>query len=284
MSLRDSVAVVTGATSGIGLDAAHRLAALGGTLVLVCRDEQRGVPARDAVRAASSNPDVHLVTADFASLTQVREAGERIAREWPRLDALVNNAGLASLRRTLTEDGFELTLQVDHLSHFLLTNLLLEPLRAGRARVVTVASGAHRHGKLRRMGLEEILRGLGAYRGLQAYSDAKLANVLFTLELARRERGRGITANALHPGTLSTGIWDRNPGWPYWAAKLLKPFMEKPAVGGRAAAWLASDPALEGVTGTYFRQRTPAAAHANAHDEALARELWDVSARAVGIG
>jgi len=283
MSHRDSVTVVTGATSGIGLDAAHRLASLGGTLVLVCRNEARGIPARDVVRAASHNPDVHLVTADLASFTQVREAGTRIAREWPRVTALVNNAGLANMQRTITEDGFELTLQVSHLSHFLLTHLLLDPLRAGRARVVTVASGAHWRGKLRRMGLEEILRGPERYRGLQAYCDAKLANVLFTFELARRERVHGITANALHPGTLSTGIWDRNRGWHYLVTRLLKLFMDEPGVGGGAAAWLATGPELEGITGTYFDQRRPARTLPDASDTALARELWDVSARAVGI-
>lgn len=283
MSHSDAVTVVTGATSGIGLDAAHRLATLGGTLVLLCRDERRGIATRDAIRTSSRNPSVHLVTADLASLAQVRAAGARIVHEWPRITALVNNAGLASVERRITEDGFELTLQVCHLSHFLLTHLLLEPLRAGRARVVNVASGAHRRGRLRRMGLEEILRGPERYRGLQAYCDAKLANVLFTFELARRERAHGIAANALHPGTLSTGIWDRNRGWRWPVTRILKLFMEKPEVGGGAAAWLASDPGPEGVTGTYFDHRSPARTHPDASDETLARELWDASARAVGI-
>lgn len=283
MSPQDTVTVVTGANSGIGLDAAHRLARRGETLVLLCRNEQRGLPARDAVRAASGNPDVHLVTADLASFAQVREAGAHIAREWPRITALVNNAGLASLERKVTEDGFELTLQVNHLSHFLFTHLLLGSLRAGRARVVNVASEAHRRGRLRRAPLEEILRGPMAYRGFQAYCDAKLANVLFTFELARREAPGGVTANALHPGTLSTGIWDRNPGWRYWVPQLFKLFMEKPVVGGRAAVRLASDPDVEGITAEYFNRQVRASTLRDARDEELARELWNASALATGL-
>ncbi len=283
MSRQDTVTVVTGASSGIGLDAAHRLARRGEALVLLCRNERRGLPARDAVRAASGNPDVHLVTADLASFAQVREAGARIAREWPRITALVNNAGLASLERKVTEDGFELTLQVNHLSHFLLTHLLLDPLRAGRARVVNVSSEAHRRGRLRRAPLEEILRGPMAYRGFQTYCDAKLANVLFTFELARREARGGITANALHPGTLSTRIWDRNPGWKYWVAQLFKLFMEKPEVGGRAAARLASAPDVEGVTAEYFNKQVRDSTLRDARDPELAGELWDASARATGL-
>jgi len=283
MNPSDTVTVVTGANSGIGLDAAHRLARRGGTLVLVCRNEARGLPARDALRAASGNPEVHLVTADFACLAQVRMAGELIALTWPRLTALVNNAGLAALERKTTEDGFELTLQVNHLAPFLLTHLLLEPLRAGRARVVTVASDAHRMGRLRRVSLEEILRGPADYRGFKAYGDSKLANILFTLEMARREEPHGVTANALHPGALSTAIWDRNPGWKYWMAQVMKLFMQKPEVGGAAVARLVTDPELEGVTGAYFDRQERGRPNRDAEDPELARLLWQASERAVGI-
>ena len=284
MTHTDTVTVVTGANSGIGLDAAHRLARRGGTLVLVCRNEARGLPARDAIRADSGNPDVHLVTADFTSLAQVREAGVRIERSWPRLTALVNNAGLASVERKITEDGFELTLQVNHLAPFLLTHLLKEPLRTGRARVVTVASDAHRIGRLRRSPLEEILRGPADYRGFKAYGDSKLANILFTFELARREQPHGVTANALHPGALSTAIWDRNPGWKYWMAQVMKLFMQKPEVGGRAVARLVADPELAGVTGAYFDREERGRPNRDAEDAELARSLWRASERAVGIG
>lgn len=278
-----AITVLTGANSGIGLDAAHRLARRGGTLILLCRNEERGAPAVDAVRAASGNPDVHLETADLASLAQVRAAGERIASRWPTITALVNNAGLAPLERRVTEDGFELTLQVNHLSHFLLTGILRGALRAGGARVINVSSGAHRQGRLRRAPLGDILRSEGRYAGLQAYADSKLANVLFTFELARREGAHGVTANALHPGVLATGIWDRNPGWAYWATRLLKPFMGKPGAGGDAITWLVADPELEDVTGRYFRRRTPARVSPQALDETLAGELWALSEEAVGV-
>ena len=281
MDPRWTVTVITGANSGIGLDAAHRLALLGGTVVILCRSEERGLPARDAIRAASGNPDVHLVTADLASFSQVRKAGAQIRDTWPRITALVNNAGLASLGRQITGDGFELTLQVNHLSHFLLTALLLEPLRSGRARVVNVSSGAHRRGRLGRAPLADVLRGDVEHHGLLAYCDSKQANILFTQELARREAATGITVNALHPGMLSTSIWDRNAGWKYWVAQALKPFMQKPEVGGRALARLVSDPELSTTTGAYFYRMEAARPHGAARDEALARELWYASEAAV---
>lgn len=277
------VTVLTGANSGIGLDAAHRLARAGGTLILLCRNEERGAPAAAAVRAASGNDDVHLEVADLASLAQVRAAGGRIATRWPKITALVNNAGLASLERRMTEDGFELTLQVNHLSHFLLTGVLRGALRAGRARVINVSSGAHRQGRLSQAPLGAILRGEERYAGLQAYADSKLANVLFTFELARREGAHGIVANALHPGMLATGIWDRNPGWAWWATRLLKPFMGRPDAGGDAVAWLVTDPKLAQVTGSYFRGREPSRPSPASLDEALAAELWTRSAEAVGL-
>lgn len=277
------VTVLTGANSGIGLDAAHRLARGGGTLILLCRNEERGAPAVDAVRAASGNTDVHLETADLASFAQVRAAGERIASRWPTITSLVNNAGLASMERRMTEDGFELTLQVNHLSHFLLTGILRDALRAGGARVINVSSRAHRRARLRRAPLGDILRGEGRYAGLQAYADSKLANVLFTFELARREGAHGVTANALHPGVLATSIWDRNPGWAYWAAQLLKPFMGQPDAGGDAVAWLVRAPEPAEVTGRYFRGRKPARVSPQASDEALARSLWTLSDEAVGL-
>lgn len=283
MTSMHPVTVVTGANSGIGLDAAHRLARRGGALVLLCRNEERGAPVVDAVRSASGNRDVHLVTADFSDLHQVREAGDRLASRWPRITALLNNAGLASLERRVTGDGFELTMQVNHLSPFLLTHVLLDALRQGRARVVNVASEAHRRARLRRASLEALLRGPEPYKGFQAYCDSKLANVLFSSELARREAAAGITSNALHPGTLSTAIWDRHPGWKYWAAQAMKVFMQKPAVGGEAAERLAASPELGGVTGAYYDRLEPRRPTTDAEDAALARELWDVSARAVGL-
>lgn len=277
----ERVRVITGANSGVGLDCARRLASRGGTVVMMCRNAERGGPAVDAVRSTSGNPDVHLVVADLASFAQVRDAGAEIARRWPCVDALVNNAGLATLERRITEDGFELTLQVNHLSHFLLTGLLAQPLRAARGRVVNVSSRAHRRSRLAAGSMEELLRGPLPHRGLRAYADSKLANLLFTFELARREAAHGVAATALHPGVLSTAIWDRNRGWTYWAAQLLKRFMEPPTVGGEAAAWLADDPALTGVTGRYYAKREPERPSRRARDADLGRELWERSAEAV---
>lgn len=239
MNMSARVCVVTGANSGIGEAAAHGLARTGARVVMICRDRKRGerVRAQIARAAGSERPDLRLV--DLSSLRQVRALAESLASSYGAIHVLVNNAGVYRARPEMSQDGFERTLAVNHLAHFLLTKLLLPALRAGRARVITVSSGAHRMAKLKRKPLEQIIRSVGNYDGKQAYADSKLANILFSFELARRERE--LTAIALHPGVLATHIWNRNTDLLSLAARLAKPFMERPAKGGERIVRLATD-------------------------------------------
>ena len=194
----------------------------------------------------------------------------------PAIDILVNNAGISSARRTLSADAFELTFATNHIGHFLLTHLLLERLEAGRGRIVNVSSRGHRGGDLRRASLDDIAHGRAWNGPLQAYADSKLANILFTFESVRRWGGRGITANAVHPGVLATDIWNKTP----WIARLLiRPFtwfMDRPEVGGAAVMNLVGGPA-GGVTGSYFNVQREEKPSAQARDRILAHELWERS-------
>lgn len=281
-SLSGKIGVVTGASSGVGKAAAARLAERGATVLMICRSRERGQTALSEIQEETGNRAVELRLADLGSLGHVRELGETLSAELDRLDFLINNAGVYRSRLELTEDGFERTMAVNHLAHFLLTHLLIDRLRAASGRVVNVSSGSHRSGKLDRAPLQSILRGEGRYRGLQAYSDSKLANVLFTFELARRFESI-ITANALHPGVLATRIWNQNHNAPSLFMRLFKPLMGSPKVGGDAAVRLATDPQLTHVTGKYFDKEKESRAADMAYDRDLAHRLWQVSAELTGL-
>ncbi len=277
--LQGKICVVTGANSGVGLSACRLLAASGAHVVMLCRDRQRGEAARrDIERHAAKGAEVELELADLASLEDVRRAGERLRSRFARLDVLVNNAGVYRARREITPDGFERTMAVNHLGHFLLTQLLLEPLKTAAGRVINVSSEAHRGGNLTRSPLEEIFRGTSAYQGFQAYSDSKLANVLFTFELARRlDHASAVTVNALHPGVLATRIWNQNANPVSLFMRVMKPFLGRPRRGGAAVARLAGDSSLRPVTGRYFKELDEVPAAQAAHDEGLASRLWRLS-------
>ena len=277
-----SIYVVTGGNSGVGKSAARSLATRGAQVILLCRSRERGEAALDKLRRQTGNDLISLRLVDLAELDQVRAVGESLASELDHLDGLVNNAGVVRARREITSDGFERTMATNHLAHFLLTALLMRPLEAAGGRVVNVSSEAHRSGKLHRAPLEAILRGDIRYRGLQAYSDSKLANVLFSNELSRRAGGT-ITSNALHPGTLATRIWNQNRTPLSLLTVALKPLMGSPDIGGRATARLATDARLESVSGAYFNVEAPAEAAPAGRDPELARRLWQTSAELTGV-
>jgi NAD(P)-dependent dehydrogenase (short-subunit alcohol dehydrogenase family) len=278
------ICVVTGANSGIGEATCRLLAADGATVVMVCRDKGRGQAALTEIRERTSNSNVHLYIADLASLDAVRAVAESIRADFDRVDVLVNNAGLWRAHRQITEDGFEVTLAVNHLAHVLLTLSLLDHLAKASGSVINVSSEAHRSGKLTRMPLEQIIRGEGRYRSLQAYSDSKLANVLFTFELAKRLEGKAdVTTNAFHPGVLATRMWNQDITPLNLVFRLFKPFMGRPERGGEAAVRLAVDPDLEGVTGRYFNRLEESRASDAARDEELAARLWNLSAELIGV-
>jgi NAD(P)-dependent dehydrogenase (short-subunit alcohol dehydrogenase family) len=264
-------AVVTGATgTGIGLWTALGLAKAGMDVVIVGRSAERLDQAAAFIAQRSGGRPPTTERADFASLREIRALGERLAGRLPSIDVLVNNTGMISPARRLSADGYEITFAVNHLAPFLLTRLLMAPLNAApAARVVTVSSVAHGRG---RMAWDDLMLQRG-YAPMRAYAQSKLANILFTTELARRLGGTSVTANCLHPGVVGTGFGNVGGlfgfGW-----SLVRPFLLSPERGAATSIYLATSPDLDGVSGHYFarcRAVTPSAA---ARDTAAAARLW----------
>jgi NAD(P)-dependent dehydrogenase (short-subunit alcohol dehydrogenase family) len=277
--LDGKVAVVTGGSSGIGQFTALGLAQMGVAVTITARDPTRLAETAVWLRAQVPGATVEAEQVDFASLKSVRAMAARIAERHPRLDILVNNAGLVMGRRTVTEDGFEAIFQINHLAPFLLTDLLMPTLKAAdRARIVNVASNASVHSTIDFSDLQ-LERGWGP---MKVYGRSKLMNILFTVELGRRLDGTGITANALHPGFVGSRIG--NKGWAVdWLWALIKPLVLSPAQGAETPVYLASSPAVAGVSGEYFYKKKPIRANALAYDAQVAKRLWQVSAEMTGI-
>ncbi len=270
--MRGRTVLVTGATSGIGLETALELARRGAHVGIGARDADRGQTAVDSIVRAGGTAE--LVVVDMASFASIREAAARFTAAHPRLDVLVNNAGIAVGGREVTLDGHERTWETNFLGPFLLTRLLLPSLRsASGARVVQVSSEGHRYGRIDWSNLE-LERG---YKTFAAYANSKLALNLFTGELARREPG--ILVNAVHPGAIATNIWRSLPAFFRSLLGLILPSAKK---GSRPVVRLAADPDVAGVTGRYynrFRESVPSAA---ARDDSASRRLWEVAEKAVG--
>ena len=274
--MHGKVCVVTGANSGIGKATALGLAQLGATVVLVCRSQERGAAALAEIKQRSGNDSVALLVADLGSQQQVRRAAAACGQQFDRLDVLVNNAALARRKRAVTEDGVELTLAVNHLAPFLLTNLLLDRLKASApARVVTVSSAAHKDAEINFADLQGEQRY--ATFGFGAYSQSKLANVLFTYELARRLEGTGVTANCLHPGVVATGIFRDTPLWLRTGLALARPLILGSVQGADTVLYLATAPEVAEVSGRYFEKRKPVQSSPLSYDTEVARRLWEVS-------
>ncbi len=280
--MQNKICVVSGANSGVGFEAARGFALLGAHVVLVCRNDERGLATQARISEEVASADLRVAHADFSRLTQVRPLGTVLNGDYPKIDLLVNNAGTFFAGRKMTADGFESTFAINHLSHFLLTQLVISSLLSASGRVINVSSEAHRRAKLGRSALEEIIRGGGPYHGWRAYSDSKLANILFTKELARRYQADRLSAVAVHPGVLATRIWNRNLSPVSLLMRAFKPFMGRPAVGGEAVVFLAGEPS-EAVHGQYYEKRRLSEPAAPAHDRELAEELWRVSSELVGV-
>jgi len=265
------VCVVTGATNGIGKETALGLARLGATVVIVARNVERAAQTANEIERETGNRNVEMVIADFASLAAVGAAAAEIARRHPTVHVLVNNAGRASKQRMVSADGFEMTFAVNHLAPFLLTRELLPRLRAGApSRIVNVASAGERNGAMR----FDDLQSERNYRGFNAYAMSKLANVLFTYELALRLDGTGITANCLHPGAVATDLLRQIPKLLF---AMISPFLLTPAKGARTVLFLAASPRVEGVSGGYFQKCRAARSSRRSYDVATRKRLWDVS-------
>ncbi len=285
--MRRQLALVTGANSGVGKATTWALAREGWSVVMLCRSLERGRAALEEIQAAAPSGELHLRRLDLDDLDQVHEAAA-VLRRWldvagRSVGALVNNAGVYRAELERTPQGFERTLGVNHLGHFLLTRLLEDRVRRAGVRVVTVTSEGHRRGKLQRRPLNELFRGAGGYNGIQAYCDSKLANVLFAEELQRRWGSEGVSSVAVHPGVLATSIWDRNRTFLMWLVGRLKRFMGDPREGGRHVARLVHELPAREVEGAYFKRDERVAPEAPAGDPEFAAGLWRFSEEAVGL-
>jgi retinol dehydrogenase 12 len=280
-TLSGKVCLVTGATGGIGRQTALRLATLGAMVITVARDPVRGAAAADEIRQRVPDARVETLTADLSSLVHVRQLAEQVLARYDRLDVLVNNAGVITMRPQLTVDGIETTVATNHLAPFLLTNLLRGRLQSSApARVVTVSSAVHK--QIRAIPWDDLERGLPDVHR-QAYPLSKLLNVLFTVELARRLAGTGVTANCLHPGFVRTGLGREVTGPLGAMLRVVLRFRPGPETGAQTPVFLASSPEVADVTGGYFVKRRRAEPSALATDRAVAARMWALSERLVGL-
>jgi retinol dehydrogenase 14 len=265
------VCVVTGATAGIGKETALALAKMGATVAIVARDRAKAARTVDEITRASGNSNVEWVLADFASLEAVRAGATEIARRYGAIQVLVNNAGVANKYRTLSTDGFELTFAVNHLAPFLFTRELMPLLRSGSSsRIINVASAAERHGPID----FDDLQSEKNYRGFAVYGKTKLMNVLFTYELSTWLAGTGVTANCLHPGAVATDMLRQLPRWLY---ALISPFLISPAQGAATPVFLATSPAVEGVSGGYYEKGKAKRSSPRSYDVDARKRLWELS-------
>lgn len=270
------VCVVTGANAGIGKETSIGLAKLGATVVMVCRDAGRAEKALREIKHQSGSDRVELMICDLASQKSIRRFADDFKQQHDRLDVLVNNAGVFLRQRSLTEDGIESTFAINHIGYFLVTNLLLDLMKKSAARIVNVASAAHRYGKLD-VNAWVIAR---EYSAFGAYANSKLANVLFTYELARRLEVTEVTANCLHPGAVASNLFRGLPGI---LEAIIKLVTISPERGARTSIYLASSPEVEGITGKYFARRRPEKSSEASYDLEAARRLWEVSEELTGI-
>jgi retinol dehydrogenase 14 len=281
LAMAGKVVLITGGTGGIGKATAIGLATLGARVGITGRDLARAEQAAADIRAASGNPAVDAFAADMTSQAEVRRLAAAVLNAYPRLNVLVNNVGGFWAHRHETADGLEHTFALNHLAAFLLTNLLVDRLKASApARVVTVASHVQAEGRIDFDDLE----GAHSYSGQRAYSQSKLASVMFTNELARRLEGTGVTANSLHPGVVRTNFGAEDQAWLFTVVShVVLPFLKTPAQGAQTSIYLASSPNMDGVTGEFFANGKPKTANKVAYDTDMAARLWQVSAELVGM-
>ncbi|MEM1357959.1 MAG: SDR family oxidoreductase [Bacteroidota bacterium] len=281
--MEDKTILITGANDGIGRATAHRLAERGAHLVLACRDEAKAQRTALKIMEATGNHKIDTLPLDLASFASIRAAADEFLAEHPKLDVLINNAGVYTDRLELTEDGYELQFGVNHLGHFLLTLSLLPAIRCCRhcSRVINVSSAMHLKGALDFDTLTN--KSKRSYNGTHAYAQSKLANVLFTMELDRRY-GQELTTNCLHPGVVGTRLANKKAGTltsTIWS--LYKPFASKPVQGADTSVYLATSPEVRDVSGRYFDENQCLQKPSSlARNEQLARRLWEYSEAAIG--
>lgn len=276
--MKGKTVVITGATSGIGEVAADRLATKGARIVFIARDRGRGEETLKHLQAIAPDAAHKVHYADLSRISEMKRVANEIAASEPQIDVLINNAGAAFFRREETEDGLEKTFALNHMSYFVVTNLLRPRMKAG-GRIVSTASTAHRGQKFD----ADNLQSKNRFSGMGAYGRSKLLNILFTRELARRLQGTGITANSLHPGFVATRFGDDNGGLLAMAFGFAKSFALSPEQGAQTIIYLASSPDVENVTGLYFHNSKPEAPSVAAQNDTDAKRLWDISVKIAGL-
>jgi retinol dehydrogenase 12 len=278
-SMKGKRVVLTGASRGIGRETALALGKMGADVSLIVRDAERGKAVAGEVTALGGGGDVEVFIADLSSMADVRRVAAEVLAKHDRIDVLINNAGALLMDRQVTKDGYEATFATNHLGYFLLTKLLLDAAKKAPAgRIVNVASEAHHRGSMK----FDDLMGEKKYAGWFAYSASKLANILFTAELARKLEGTKVTTSSLHPGVIASGFARNNEGVVGFLAKLASPFLMSPLDGARTTIFLATDPTAAGTSGLYFAKCKPKTPSREARDPAVAKRLWDVSEELVG--
>ncbi|WP_025743852.1 SDR family oxidoreductase [Aquimarina pacifica] len=279
VDLKNKVALVTGATSGIGLASATSLAQMGAELYLVGRNAQKAEKVIQNIKLETGNKNIHLLLGDLSSLTEVDIIAQTFLSYNKPLHILLNNAGVYNTKRKITVDGYEEMFTVNHLSHFLLTNLLLERLKSSdSARIVNVASGAHM--LIKRMNFEDLNFDSG-FKSLKVYSHSKLANILFTYELAKKLEKSNVTVNSVDPGEVGTSLGSQNGLFGKIILPLMKLFLQSPAKGAKTSIYMCTSKEVEGVSGRNFRNCKEKKPKPWATNEETAKKLWDISERLV---
>ena len=273
--------MVTGGTAGIGYYTALEIAKMGASVIIIGRNHTKCIAAVQRIKEESGNTLVECLEADLSSQAEIRKIADTFNNQHDHLDVLVNNAGGFFLHRKLSVDGIEMTFALNHLAYFLLTNLLMDALKATSiARVVNVSSGSHLHQNLDFNDLQ-LTR---FYNPVKAYGRSKLANILFTYELARRMEGTQVTSNALTPGMVATEIWIKGDWWmTYLVNPVIKRIAQSPLEGAQTSIYLASSPEVEGITGKYYANQQPINSDPYTYDGSAAQHLWQTSLELVGI-
>lgn len=283
-TMTDKVALVTGANSGLGKATALGLARLGATVIMVCRDRSRGEAAKAEIIAASGNASVDLLLADLSSQQAIRQLAQDFKAKYARLHLLINNAGGVFYTRSTSADGLEYSLAFNHLAPFLLTNLLLDTLKASApARIINVTTRPFRNSYLH---FDDLQFEKRRYNGMQAYSESKLGNILFTYELARRLEGTEVTVNCVHPGVFKSNFGQSATGQPLMfrlMMPLFRPFMAEADRAAERVLYLATSPEMEGVSGKYIADKKEIASPPQSYDREANRQLWEVSSALTGL-
>ena len=273
MSMEGRICLLTGANSGIGKETAKALAEMNATVVIVCRDKERGENAQKEIIEQTGNKNVDLLLCDLSSQEAIRKLVSEFKNKYQNLHVLINNAGVMLSKRVLSDDGVEMNFAVHHLAPFLLTNLLLDVLKkSAPSRIINVSSAAHRRA---RIDFDDLQSENKKYRLFRVYGVSKLALMLFTYELSRKLEGTGVTVNALHPGVVNTNLGRDQSKFSQGFAKA---FFKSPEKGAETSIYLASSPEVEGITGKYFVKKEPRESSEESYNEEYAKRLWEISA------